>query len=43
MKKAAVIVALFTLFVGFSSLPALAVPIVFNLGFGGTVSYGGWR
>ncbi|WP_168061536.1 PEP-CTERM sorting domain-containing protein [Candidatus Manganitrophus noduliformans] len=41
MKKAAVIAALFTLFVGFSSIPAMAVPIVFNLGFGGTVSYGG--
>jgi hypothetical protein len=41
MKKAVVIVALFALIVGFSSLPALAVPIVFNLGFGGTVSYGG--
>lgn len=41
MKKAAVIAALFALFVGFSSIPAMAVPIVFNLGFGGTVSYGG--
>lgn len=41
IKKAGVIVALFTLFVGFSSIPAMAVPIVFNLGFGGTVSYGG--
>lgn len=41
MKKAAVIAALFALFVGFSSIPAMAVPIVFNMGFGGTVSYGG--
>jgi hypothetical protein len=41
MKKAAVIAALFALIVGFSGIPALAVPIVFNLGYGGTVSYGG--
>jgi len=41
VKKAAIIVALFSLIVGFSSAPAMAVPIVFNLGYGGTVSYGG--
>jgi hypothetical protein len=41
IKKAAVIVALFVLFVGFSGAPAMAVPIVFNLGYGGTVSYAG--
>jgi hypothetical protein len=41
MKKTAFIVALFALFVGFSSIPAMAVPIVFNLGYGGTVSYAG--
>lgn len=40
-KKTAVAAGLLALFIGFSGVPAMAVPIVFNLGNSGTVSYGG--
>jgi hypothetical protein len=41
IKKKLSGLALFILFIGFAHSQALAVPISFNLGFGGTVSYGG--
>ena len=41
MKKAASGIAIISLMIGLYSAPVFAGPIVFNLGVGGTVSYGG--
>src|SRR5581483_12421311 len=41
LHAVALSVFVFSSFILFSNAPALAVPIVFNLGYGGTVSYAG--